>query len=105
MKVQYAEPVTVVGVPGLFLPAEMEDRRVPHHPGKVRLSQAAHKIVAVISGIVVPNHVVQRQYPVPVQGVEHILIRQHQILPVLLRETENRLRICLLYTSDAADEL
>ena len=69
MLVQDAKAMDIPGLPGFFLAAEMQYRRVLHDLRHIISAAAAQHIIAVITGIVVPDRIFQRQNPLAVQGV------------------------------------
>ncbi len=92
MLVKHTEPIEIPRLPWLCLPAEMQDRRVLHDPFGIILSGTAHHIIIIISGIIIPEGVIHRQDPLPVHGIQKILIRKHQFYPMLVHIPENFFR-------------
>ena len=104
VEVQYAEGVLIVRLPGLILAAEMEDRRILHDPVQVVLAAAADEVLGIIPHIVVPEDVLYRLGLLAVEHVEHVLVRQDQLLFVVADALEHILRRYQLSGGGQVDE-
>ena len=59
MFVEDAEAVDIAGMPWLAFPAEMQDRGGAHDPVHGAGAGASDQVVVVVSGIVIPDSIVQ----------------------------------------------
>ena len=50
-----------------------------HHPVQIGLATASQQIAGEVSGIVVPDIVIQRQNPVAIENIEDILIGKNEL--------------------------
>ena len=93
--VQDPEAMDVLGLPRLFLAAKVQDGRVLHDPFQVAGPSAAQQVAAVVARIVIPQHILQGKDALAKHRIEHILIRQDQLLAVQRHVAEQRLRLDL----------
>ena len=75
-----------------------------HDPWQIAQAAAAEQVVAVIAGIVVPEHVLQRQDSVAIQGVQNVLVGQNQLHAVPLHIAEERRRVYFMTSPFQIDQ-
>ena len=92
MLIQDAEAVGISRFPGLGPAAEMQQRRVFHHPGRVTDPGTAQQIAVVVAGVIIPDGIVHFPNLISIHGVENVLIRQEQLLCMFYCIAENIFR-------------
>ena len=69
MLIENPESVHISFLPGLGVPAEMQDRCVLHHPVHIAETCASQQIVVEVAGVVIPDRIVDLKNAVSIHGV------------------------------------
>lgn len=79
VQIQHAETVQIAGLPWLGSAAEVQNGSVIHYPVRVIAARTGHSVGIIISRVIVPYSVLQRQNPVAIKCVEEILVWEHHL--------------------------
>lgn len=79
VQIQHAETVQIAGLPWLGSAAEVQNGSVIHYPVRVIAAGTGHSVGIIISRVIVPYSVLQRQNPVAIKCVEEILVWEHHL--------------------------